>query len=46
MPLNLCPYTSIRHSDRDCRNPGYREVISLPALALDIRFPVDDGIDV
>lgn len=36
---NACSYTQVRHSDRDCRNPGYREVISLPSLKLDTRFP-------
>ena len=31
--------TGHRHSGRDCRNPGYMDVCSLPSLALDTRFP-------
>jgi hypothetical protein len=28
-----------RHSDRDCRNPDYKDVLSLPSMVLDTRFP-------
>ncbi|MGZ8159348.1 MAG: hypothetical protein ACXWT1_15960 [Methylobacter sp.] len=37
--LNPYLYTQLRHSGRDCRNPGYRDVSGLPSLALDTRFP-------
>jgi hypothetical protein len=29
----------IRHSGRDCRNPDYKDVLNLPSMALDTRFP-------
>jgi hypothetical protein len=38
-PLTGYAYTQVRHSGRDCRNPGYRDVLSLPSRALDTCFP-------
>ncbi|MGR8953513.1 MAG: hypothetical protein ACU83V_14035 [Gammaproteobacteria bacterium] len=39
MPLMACPYTQVRHSGMDYRNPGYRDVLSSPSMVLDTPFP-------
>jgi len=43
--LSPYPYMQIRHSgipsgaQVDCRNPDYKDVLSLPSMVLDTRFP-------